>query len=55
MAPTAAQADALSTACFVLGIERGLELIRTTPQADALFVARDGQITRSEHFPIQLS
>jgi FAD:protein FMN transferase len=55
MAPTAAQADALSTACFVLGIERGMELIRDTPQADALFVARDGQLTRSEHFPLQLS
>ena len=55
MAPAAAQADALSTACFVLGLERGMELIRATPQADALFVARDGQLTRSENFPIQIS
>ncbi len=37
-----ADADALSTACFVLGEERGMALIESLPDAEALFVRRDG-------------
>jgi len=50
-APTAMQADALSTALFVLGPERGLELVRSTPKADALFVLKDGRTLATEGFP----
>lgn len=51
-APTTMQADALSTAAFVLGVERGLELIRSIPDADALFVTNNGQITRTPGFHV---
>jgi hypothetical protein len=34
-------ADALSTAAFVLGPERGLRLLEHWPDADALFVLKD--------------
>jgi thiamine biosynthesis lipoprotein len=37
----ATQADALSTACFVLGEEAGLALIDSLPDVEALFVAED--------------
>ncbi len=55
MAPTAIQADALSTACFVLGPDCGMELIAATADVDALFIARDGSITRTQGFPVELS
>ena len=51
-APTAMEADALSTACFVLGVERGMKFIESKAGIDALFVAKDGQITRSTNFPL---
>ncbi|TNF35227.1 MAG: FAD:protein FMN transferase, partial [Deltaproteobacteria bacterium] len=38
----AAMADALATALFVMGPERGLELARSTPGVDAVYVTRDG-------------
>lgn len=40
--PSAALADALSTAVFVLGPEAGLALLRHFPEADGLIVAADG-------------
>lgn len=43
LAPTAAQADALSTAFFVLGVERAIEFCRTRPDLGALFVAQGPQ------------
>jgi len=52
-APTAMQADGLSTAVFVLGVERGLELIRSTPGTDALLVLKDGGVLATENFPSQ--
>lgn len=51
-APTAMQADALSTAVFVLGPDRGLRLIQSTPGADALFVLKNQSILRTDKFPI---
>jgi len=38
LAPTAAQADALSTAFFVLGVDRAREFCRHRPELSALFV-----------------
>lgn len=43
--PSAALADALSTAIFVLGPEDGLALLRLFPEAEALIVAADGTPT----------
>ena len=44
-------ADALSTACFVLGETKGMELIAATPEAEALFIREDGTELRSAGFP----
>jgi len=45
------QADALSTAVFVLGPRQGLELIGATPGADALFVLKEGRTLVTAGFP----
>lgn len=39
--------DALSTSCFVLGLEKGMELIRKTDHAEAVFITSDGRIITS--------
>jgi thiamine biosynthesis lipoprotein len=52
VAPTAMKADALSTALFVLGPDRGLELIQRTPGADAFFVLKDGATMATAGFPL---
>ncbi|MGE4214671.1 MAG: FAD:protein FMN transferase [Anaerotignaceae bacterium] len=36
-----AVADALSTTCFVLGIDDGMKLIEATPDAEAIFITND--------------
>lgn len=41
--------DALSTVCFALGLEKGMELINQTDLAEAIFVTDDGQIYYSDH------
>lgn len=43
--------DALSTICFTLGLEKGLQLIETLPDTEALFVTEDGDIHKSSGFP----
>ncbi len=43
--------DALSTACLLLGLEDGLALVDTIPEAEALFVRTDGAIVTSSGFP----
>lgn len=40
-----ADADALSTACFVMGEEQATALIESLADAEALFVRRDGSVT----------
>ncbi len=52
VAPTGAQADALSTAVLVLGPESGFKLIRATSRADALFVLKTGQTLVTDGFPL---
>jgi thiamine biosynthesis lipoprotein len=44
----ATEADALSTACFVLGEEAGLALINSLPDVEALFVAEDRGVAVTE-------
>lgn len=51
LAPTAMEADALSTALFVVGPVRGLELIAATPRVDALFILKDGHTLATSGFP----
>ncbi len=41
------EGDALSTAAFVLGTEEGLELINSMEGIEAVFIARDRQVTYS--------
>ena len=52
VAPTATQADALSTAAFVLGPAKGGELIQRTAGADALFVLKNGRVLKTDGFPL---
>jgi thiamine biosynthesis lipoprotein len=53
IAPTAAEADALSTTMMVLGVEAGLKLIEKMPGASALLVAKDLTIYGSNRFPVE--
>ena len=50
LAPTAMQADALSTAAMVLGPERTLALIDQLPNVDALLVLKNGRMLRTPGF-----
>lgn len=43
--------DALSTTCFVLGLEKGMELIESLPGAEAMFITDDNQLHYSSGFP----
>lgn len=43
--------DALSTSCLLLGVEEGLALIDSIPEAEALFVRTDGSVITSSNFP----
>lgn len=36
--------DALSTTCFALGLQKGMELIRSLPDIDAIFITDDYQL-----------
>lgn len=42
--------DGLSTVCFALGMEKGLELINSLPDTQAVFITEDGELHYSEHF-----
>ena len=43
--------DALSTTCLLLGLEKGMALVDSIPEAEALFVRTDGTIFTSAGFP----
>ena len=47
---TAMAADALATAVFILGPEKGLALIETLPDSEVMIVRHDGEIIRSTAF-----
>lgn len=52
VAPSALDADALSTAVMVLGVEQGRRLIEEYAGADALFVTKEGQVLATSGFPL---
>ena len=41
--------DALSTTCYALGLDEGMELIRSLDDVEAVFVTKDGEIHRSSN------
>lgn len=43
--------DMLSTACFVLGRDKGMQLVEDIPEAEALFIDTEGGQYRSSGFP----
>ena len=51
VAETGMAADALSTAIFVLGYEKGLKLLGNTKGAEGLFVLKDGRVVATAGFP----
>lgn len=42
--------DGLSTACFALGLEKGMELINTLPDVQAVFITDDYKLHYSDNF-----
>jgi FAD:protein FMN transferase len=50
-ATIAVTADALSTAVFVLGVEKGVALVESTAGADALLMLKDGRTLATRGFP----
>jgi thiamine biosynthesis lipoprotein len=52
LAPTALEADALSTACMVLGLEQADALLSRTPGVDALFHTTAGRTVATRRFPV---
>ena len=47
--------DALSTTCFAMGLEDGMELIRSLDGVEAIFVTKDGELhTSSEEIGLQV-
>ncbi len=53
VADSAMQADALSTAVFVMGVDDGMKLVGQTPGADAFLVLKDGKAMMSRGFPLR--
>jgi thiamine biosynthesis lipoprotein len=52
LARDAETADALSTGLFVLGAKQGMELVKTLPDVDALFVTSEGKMHATPLFNI---
>ena len=51
-APTALEADALSTALFVLGPEQAKEMVESMDLVDALFISKSGNMTATDGFSL---
>ncbi|MCD8348400.1 MAG: FAD:protein FMN transferase [Lachnospiraceae bacterium] len=51
LADSSTTCDALSTTCFVLGLEDGLELIESIDGVEALFITEDETMYRTSGFP----
>lgn len=51
LADSSTVCDALSTTCFVLGLEDGMELIETIDGVEALFITEDETMYRTSGFP----
>ena len=50
LAPTATEADALSTALLVMGLRQGAALLNRKKNVDALFVRKDGRVAATRGF-----
>lgn len=50
LSDTSTQGDALSTSCFLLGQEKGLALIESLENVEALFITTDGQLISSSGY-----
>jgi len=48
--PKSVDGDGLSTTCFALGTEKGLELINSLPDTYAVFIDKQGNLTYSDGF-----
>lgn len=48
---SSADGDALSTICFSLGLDKGMELINSMEGVSALFITKDYQLHPSDDFP----
>lgn len=53
-APSAMAADALSTACFVLGPERAATVIEGMDGVDAFFVLKNGRVLKTSNFSLDV-
>ena len=51
IAPSGMEADGLSTAVFVMGAERGFDLIRAWKDAEAMTVLKDNSVLATDGFP----
>jgi thiamine biosynthesis lipoprotein len=51
LSDSSADGDALSTTCFVLGLDRGIELIESLDGIEAMFVTDDKEMHFSSGFP----
>ena len=52
---SSAQGDALSTTCFLLGLDKGMELIQSLDGVEAIFVTADMKIhTTSDNIPLEI-
>lgn len=45
------EGDALSTTCFLLGYQKGAELIEALPGIEALFITKNGSVYKTGGFP----
>lgn len=52
VAKSAMEADGLSTALFVMGLEGAQNLIAQLPEAEALFVTKQGRVISTNGFPL---
>jgi thiamine biosynthesis lipoprotein len=48
--PVSADADALSTTCFSLGLEKGMELLESLDYADGFFITKDEECHYTKGF-----
>ena len=51
-APTALEADALSTGLFILGPEQAKEMVESMDLVDALFISKSGNMTATDGFSL---
>ena len=43
-------ADALSTVCYLMGLEKGMSLVDQLENVDAVFITKDGKLHYSKNF-----